>query len=92
MEELYTNLWQRKMPKLEALRQAQLTVLRDPGRVLSRRQELKKALAGKIREADPSSAAPRQKDQEQTQRSDARDGKQSPPFWWAAFVLSGDPF
>jgi CHAT domain-containing protein len=92
MEELYTNLWQRKMPKLEALRQAQLTVLRDPGRVFSRRQELKKVLAGKIREADASPAGPRQKEQEESQRSNARDGKQSPPFWWAAFVLSGDPF
>jgi hypothetical protein len=27
MEEFYTNLWQKKLPKLEALRQAQLTVL-----------------------------------------------------------------
>ncbi len=30
MEQFYTNLWSKKMPKLEALRQAQLTVLNDP--------------------------------------------------------------
>ena len=31
MEQFYTNLWSKKMPKLEALRQAQLTVLNNPG-------------------------------------------------------------
>jgi CHAT domain-containing protein len=32
MEEFYTNLWERRLPKLESLRQAQLTILRryDP--------------------------------------------------------------
>ena len=33
MEQFYTNLWSKKMPKLEALRQAQLTVLNNPGLV-----------------------------------------------------------
>ena len=40
MEQFYTNLWAKKMPKLEALRQAQLTVLNDPGLVTARRAEL----------------------------------------------------
>ena len=30
MDEFYQNLWQKKLPKLEALRQAQLTVLKQP--------------------------------------------------------------
>ena len=40
MERFYTNLWVEKMPKLEALRQAQLAVLNDPGLVQARRAEL----------------------------------------------------
>ena len=30
MAQFYTNLWTRKLPKLEALRQAQLALLDDP--------------------------------------------------------------
>ena len=41
VEEFYTNLWKKKMSKLEALRQAQLTVLANPDRVQQRREELK---------------------------------------------------
>ena len=40
MEEFYTNLWQMKLPKLEAFRQAQLTILHHPERVEQRRQFL----------------------------------------------------
>jgi CHAT domain-containing protein len=62
MVEFYRNLWQKKMTKLEALRQAQLKMLRDefprPGK-----------------SADDQSAA---KD------------RRLPPFFWGAFVLSGD--
>jgi CHAT domain-containing protein len=36
MEEFYKNLWVRKLPKAEALRQAQLLVLRHPERVAER--------------------------------------------------------
>ncbi len=36
MEQFYTNLWDKKLPKLEALRQAQLAVLNDPGLVTKR--------------------------------------------------------
>ena len=42
MEQFYTNLWDKKLPKLEALRQAQLAVLNDPGLVTKRRAELAK--------------------------------------------------
>jgi CHAT domain-containing protein len=47
MEELYANLWQKKMPRLQALRQAQLTVLGDPQRVEARRRELRAELAAR---------------------------------------------
>ena len=82
MEQFYTNLWSKKMPKLEALRQAQLSVLNDPGLVKARRAELSKQRGiddkperlpdgGRV-------AAPH----DRASRSD--------PALWAAFVLSGD--
>jgi CHAT domain-containing protein len=80
MEEFYTNLWRRRMPKLEALRQAQLTVLHEPARVQSRRQELAKALPGKLRETKTHGGP-----------SSRGVAKQSPPLLWAAFIFSGDP-
>jgi CHAT domain-containing protein len=64
MERFYAGLWDRKRPlgKLEALRQAQLWLLREgPTRGLA------------VVSTEPS-AGPRR----------------APPFYWAAFVLSGD--
>jgi CHAT domain-containing protein/tetratricopeptide (TPR) repeat protein len=79
MEEFYANLWHLRMPKLEALRQAQLSILRNPDRVKARREELKKILLTKIHEAKAGAAETR------------GDIKRTPPLLWAAFVLSGDP-
>jgi len=82
MEQFYTNLWSKKMPKLEALRQAQLTVLNNPGLVTARRAELAKQRAideKAVKLPDGGRAAP----------PDAR-AKRSDPALWAAFVLSGD--
>jgi CHAT domain-containing protein len=91
MEEFYDHLWQGKAPgKLEALRRAQLAVLRDPARVEKRRQELRDALAGRgvaeavlqTRGLGPKAGKP---------EVDAEGGSgRSHPAWWAAFVLSGD--
>jgi CHAT domain-containing protein len=61
MVELYRNLWERKLPKIEALRQAQLAMLRG---TLYRPD-----LVGKT-ETAPSRVLT--------------------PYYWAAFVLSGD--
>jgi CHAT domain-containing protein len=36
MEDFYSNLWDKRLTWLEALRQAQLAVLRDPGQVEAR--------------------------------------------------------
>ncbi len=82
MEQFYTNLWDKKLPKLEALRQAQLAVLNDPGLVAKRQAELAKdrgpgETAVKLPEGGPSSP------------SNARAAR-SDPALWAAFVLSGD--
>jgi CHAT domain-containing protein len=52
MEEFYRQLWTEKRTPLEALRQAQLAVLRDPGRAERRQKELASA-----KERDPKDRA-----------------------------------
>ena len=61
MQRFYENLWEKKLPKLEALREAQLWMLRDR----SNRGLL-------FVDAAPAQDEP------------------LPPYYWAAFVLSGD--
>jgi CHAT domain-containing protein/Tfp pilus assembly protein PilF len=81
MEQFYTNLWVKKMPKLEALRRAQITVLKNPGLVRARQAELANRGIGEKAEKLPrggkvsalGAGAPR-----------------SDPSLWAAFVMSGD--
>jgi CHAT domain-containing protein/tetratricopeptide (TPR) repeat protein len=83
MEEFYTNLWQKKLSRLEALRQAQLTVLRNPGRVQQRQKELHaELLKRKLRgpEDEP----------ELLPWGGAVAERRSHPALWAAFILSGD--
>jgi CHAT domain-containing protein len=82
MEEFYANLWEKKLPKLEALRQAQLTVLRHPEKVEQRAKELR-ALLGR----GPGKEAGELPDDGRPAPGQAR---RSPPAWWAAFILSGD--
>ncbi|MCH7725659.1 MAG: CHAT domain-containing protein [Planctomycetes bacterium] len=60
MERLYDNLWNKEMGKLEALREAQLWMLRERG---------SRGL---------------------TDLDQDKEIKRLPPFYWAAFVLSGD--
>jgi CHAT domain-containing protein/tetratricopeptide (TPR) repeat protein len=77
MEEFYTNLWQKKLSKLEALRKAQLTVLKNPALVRKRAEELAKAGLRAPEDAEPlPKAGP----------AEAR----SHPALWAAFVSYGD--
>jgi CHAT domain-containing protein len=91
MEEFYTNLWEGKAPtKLEALRRAQLAVLRDPARVERRRQELRDALAKRgVAEAVLQTRGLGQKAGKPEVDAEGGSGR-SHPAWWAAFVLSGD--
>jgi CHAT domain-containing protein/tetratricopeptide (TPR) repeat protein len=91
MEEFYANLWQKGLPKLEALRQAQLTVLRHPGRVDQRRQELHKLLVERGVPEEELAARGIHKAAVPLPGGGAAAPRRSPPAWWAAFVLSGDP-
>ena len=75
MEEFYRNLWEKKLTKREALRQAQLTVYRNPEMVTRRAKEL--GVRGIEDEAVPLPAP-----------GPAR-AQRSPARWWAAFLLSG---
>jgi CHAT domain-containing protein len=78
MAEFYQNLWEKRLPKLDALRQAQLTVLRDyrPGARGGRSGLVKLG-------AQPVEALPEKKPA-------GAGSDRLPPFYWAAFVLSGD--
>jgi len=77
MTRFYTNLWDKKMGKLEALREAQLALLN--------------------RQLDSSStAAPDQADQPRAPGAPESPAGQpelamADPYYWAAWVLSGDP-
>jgi CHAT domain-containing protein len=90
MEEFYTNLWKKKWSTLDALRQAQLTVLHHPERVEQRVQEFRAALAKRgvpeerLAQRGLAEALP------VNPRADKVAPPRSPPTWWAAFVLSGD--
>ncbi|MGP0068103.1 MAG: CHAT domain-containing tetratricopeptide repeat protein [Isosphaeraceae bacterium] len=70
MVEFYKNLWEKKLPRLEALRLAQLTLMRQYGW---------QTREGLIR-LDEKPARP----------SPGGQDDRLPPFYWAAFVLSGD--
>jgi CHAT domain-containing protein/tetratricopeptide (TPR) repeat protein len=85
MEHFYSRLWgKKKVSKLEALRQAQLFVLRNPKAVLVRAEELRKTAGAAVALRGISKKAALL-----PQGSTAGDTR-SHPAWWAAFVLSGD--
>jgi CHAT domain-containing protein len=85
MAEFYKNLWERKLPKAEALRQAQLTLLREykPNLTASRGP-----LRKKVDSQAKKSPAGKRMDDPRTAR--AIGDERLEPFYWAAFVLSGD--
>lgn len=78
MAVFYKKLWQDNLPPVEALRQAQLEVYRNPGKVA----ELAKGLRGKF-EVVPGSGG-----SGEAPAKPAADGKAHPRLW-AAFLLSG---
>jgi CHAT domain-containing protein/Tfp pilus assembly protein PilF len=69
MSRFYANLWQKKMSRLEALREAQQWMIHEGSKI-----------PGGLRGLDTSAD-----DQQPLASSD-----RLPPFYWAAFVLSGD--
>jgi CHAT domain-containing protein/tetratricopeptide (TPR) repeat protein len=72
----YRNLWTQNLGPMEALRQAQLEIYRNPGKV----PELAKGFRGKFEEV-PGSVG-------EAEGAPTKDGKAHPLFW-AAFALSG---
>ena len=77
MVEFYKNLWEKKLPKLEALRQAQLTMLREYN-----------PKAGKLRGPGPERPVAPEK---LAGAKEVPPGQKSlSPLYWASFVLSGD--
>jgi len=79
MIEFYKNLWEKKLGRLESLRQAQLAMMRSYDPVTG-------TLRGFSWVSKP--IEPTQPPQEKQPASKA--GRPLPPFYWAAFVLSGD--
>jgi CHAT domain-containing protein len=79
MAEFYRNLWERKLPKLEALRRAQLAMLLHYD-----------AKAGRLRA--PGAAVPVDPAELAAARAKLREAGRPPlpPMYWAGFVLSGD--
>ena len=69
MSRFYDNLWRKKMPKIEALREAQRWLLHD----VDKQTGLNRGL-----ELEPVDVAAFPK------------SSSLPPYYWAAFVLSGD--
>ena len=74
MAEFYRNLWEKDLPPVESLRQAQLTIYRNPGKI----RELAAGFRGKF-ERVPGAA----------EVGPADPGGTAHPLKWAAFTLSG---
>ena len=78
MTDFYDNLWQKKMPKIEALRQAQLKMLRTGVSHIDN-------VAGRAAASAASRGLKFTDDQLQPDEN-----RRLPPYYWAPFVLSGD--
>jgi CHAT domain-containing protein len=79
MTEFYKNLWEKKLGKLEALRRAQLAMIYGY-----------QPTTGKLRAGFVQSRVDEQALEEARRRLASAKGKPLPPFYWAAFTLSGD--
>jgi CHAT domain-containing protein len=93
MERFYNGLWSEHLPPTQALRQAQLHVLRHPEEVQRRAEDLERE---ERRLALQEGKQPTQaKDRSVSRVKDVVKGAggtaTSPVRWWAAFVLSGPP-
>jgi CHAT domain-containing protein len=92
MEQFYEQLWTKKQSPLQALRQAQLFVLKNPARVQERTKDLRDLLVKRGIAEEVLAARGIGKQAEflpgggKTQRE-----RRSPVAWWAAWVVSGRP-
>jgi CHAT domain-containing protein len=89
MEEFYTQLWVKKQLPAQALRLAQLAVLRDPGRVLARAKQLSAVLAKRGIGEQVLEARGLGKKAVAVAAGNGARQPGSPVAWWAAWVLSG---
>jgi CHAT domain-containing protein/tetratricopeptide (TPR) repeat protein len=72
----YRNLWEKNLSPMESLRQAQLEIYKNPGKI----GELAKGFRGKFEEVSGASA--------EVETKPSKDGT-AHPLLWAAFTLSG---
>jgi CHAT domain-containing protein len=72
MTQMYENIWTKRMSKLEALRQAQLSILHNGFQIAGERPD--QSTRGGVKLLDPP----------------VNEQRRLPPYYWAAFVLSGD--
>jgi CHAT domain-containing protein len=77
MVRFYGNLWEKKMEKLEALREAQLWVMKE-GKA-----------AGLDRGIDDESVVVKETKKEPVKVESSTKGEMLPPKYWAAWILSG---
>jgi CHAT domain-containing protein len=77
MVRFYGNLWEKKMGKLEALREAQLWVMKE-GKA-----------AGLDRGIDDESVVVKDTKKEPIKQEGSTKGEMLPPKYWAAWILSG---
>ena len=92
MEEFYTRLWSKEkpLPPIEALREAQLTILRNPDKVLKRHEAMVAELKKQgLSEKEIASRGFKTDLAVLPEGGKVADLKRSPTQWWAAFVLSG---
>jgi CHAT domain-containing protein len=90
MEQFYKNHWDKKMPKLKALQQAQITVLRDPSLIEKRRATLQAELAKRAPRATVALRGPARVQIVVSDGGKPTEVRRSSPVYWAGFVLSGD--
>jgi CHAT domain-containing protein len=92
MEEFYGRLWDKEkpLPPSQALRQAQLAVLRDPERVFKRYEALRAELVKRgLTEEELQSRGFGNELKDLPDRGRIEERRRSPARWWAGFVLSG---
>jgi CHAT domain-containing protein len=84
MTRFYENVWKKRLPDRAALREAQLYMLREG---------LRRGVGGigrDERDAPKSDRTARGVDGTRRDERDASESDRTPPFYWAAFVLSTD--
>jgi CHAT domain-containing protein len=91
MEEFYRQLWRHKKTPIEALRLAQLTVLKNPQRVREQAKKLKPLLVKMGLRGKNLAARGFEDDAEVGKVPAAKPKQRSPVAWWAAWVVSGRP-